>query len=88
VVDLGAWRGYRDVVWPAVWPAVVTMSVLFGTRQLLPVRISAVLAHLAAGGLLYVALFFLFGLGRDERRWFSAAFNQVWRRGSQRLAAA
>jgi O-antigen/teichoic acid export membrane protein len=88
VVELSVWRGYREVVWPALWPAVVTVSVLLATRHAIPVRIVAVLAHLAAGGLLYVALFYLFGLGRDERRWFSTALNQMWRRGSQRFATA
>jgi hypothetical protein len=88
VVEVGVWRGYREVVWPAVWPAVVVMSLLAATRHLVPVRVVAVLAQLAIGGLLYAALFFLFGLARDERRWFSSALNQVWRRSSQRLAAA
>ena len=32
VVELGVWRGYREVVWPTVWPAVIAMSLLAATR--------------------------------------------------------
>ena len=88
VVGLRQWAAYRLIVWPAVWPAVVVMSVLYATRQAVPLHLLAVLAHLAMGGLLYAALFYLFGLGRDERQWFTSAFTQVWRRRSERLAAA
>lgn len=88
VVGLSQWRGYRQIVWPAVWPAFVVVALLASTRHDVPPHVLFVLAQLAAGGLLYAAIFFLFGLARDERQWFTATVTQVWRRRSERLAAA
>lgn len=88
VVGLGLWRGYVLIVWPAVWPALLVMALMASTRQALPAHLMAVLAQLAFGGLLYAGIFFSFGLGRDERRWFRSALTQVWRRRSEHLAAA
>jgi len=86
-VDLAVWRGYREIVWPAVWPAFFVIALLAQVRHAVPERLIAALALLAAGGLLYAAIFFAFGLGREERRWFTSAVSQVWRR-TQGLATA
>jgi O-antigen/teichoic acid export membrane protein len=86
-VGLGVWRGYREIVWPAVWPAFIVLTLLVEARHAVPARLIAALALLACGGLLYAAIFFTFGLAREERRWFTAAVNHVWRR-TQGLAAA
>jgi O-antigen/teichoic acid export membrane protein len=80
VVALPVAQGYRQVVWPALWPAAVVVAVMVATRGAVPTHLAAVLADLAAGGLLYGAIFFAIALPREERRWFSAAINQVWRR--------
>ena len=88
VVGLSQWQGYRRIVWPTVWPAALVVTLLVVTRHAVPAHLLFVLAHLAAGGLLYAAIFFLFGLARDERQWLTSAFNQVVRRRSERLAAA
>jgi O-antigen/teichoic acid export membrane protein len=77
VVELPIARGYREVVWPAVWPGIVVVALLATTRHAVPANLFAVLADLAFGGLLYAAIFFLVALPREERRWFSRAFNQV-----------
>jgi O-antigen/teichoic acid export membrane protein len=88
VVGLSVRQGYREVVWPAVWPGLVVVAVLMSTRGALPAGLAAVLAHLALGALAYAALFFLLGLSRQERHWVGAALQQVWRRRSDGLAAA
>jgi O-antigen/teichoic acid export membrane protein len=88
VVNMSTWDALRQVVWPPAWPAVLVVALLAGTRHFVPVSLVGVIAHLAAGGLLYAAIFFLFGLDRQERQWFSAAINQVVRRRSERLATA
>ena len=87
VVGLGVARGYRLIVWPAVWPALVVMTALFVTRQFVPPRLSLVLAHIAAGGTLYAAIFLRFGLSHPERQWMTSAVHQLWRRDA-RLAVA
>lgn len=80
VVDLGVWRGYREIVWPAVWPAFIVAAVLIEVRHMVPQQLIAALALLAFGGLLYGAIFFSFGLAREERNWFRSTVNQFWRR--------
>jgi O-antigen/teichoic acid export membrane protein len=77
VVELPLARGYREVVWPAVWPALVVVAVLSFTRHAVPQSLVAVLADLAFGALLYIAIFFLLALPRDEREWLTKAINQV-----------
>jgi O-antigen/teichoic acid export membrane protein len=88
VVGLAVSSGYRQVVWPALWPALVTVTLLVGARPLLPPGVMAVLLQLAAGAGLYIALFFSFGLSSQERRWIRSAVLHVWRRRSDALAAA
>ena len=86
-VGLGLLAGYRAIVWPAVWPALVTIALLTLTRQLVPARLMFVLGHLATGALVYAALFFRFGLSRPERLWMTSAFAQLWRRRPDLVAA-
>jgi hypothetical protein len=74
-------------VWPAFWPAVLVVVLLASTRSMLPLRMLPVLMHLAMGAVTYVALFFRFGLSRDERQWVVSALNQL-RRRPEGLAAA
>lgn len=88
VVDLPVLRGYRQVVWPATWPAVVSVAVLVATRLLMPFHLLSVLAQIAAGAGVYVGLFFFFGLSPQERRWIRSAVAHVWQRRSEGLAAA
>lgn len=87
-VELGVFEGYRRIVWPAVWPALVVMAALAITRHLLPLRLAAVLAQMAMGALVYAALFVACGLEREERQWFTTKLTELWRRRSQVLAAA
>jgi O-antigen/teichoic acid export membrane protein len=87
-VALPVVEGYRRVVWPAVWPAVLVIAAMAYTRHAIPLRLVAVLAHMGAGALTYVALFFAFGLERTERQWFTQKLTELWQRRSQVLAAA
>jgi O-antigen/teichoic acid export membrane protein len=86
VVRMSTWQGVRQIVWPTLWPAAVVVGVLSLTADALPLRLIAVLGHLAFGGLLYTAIFFLCGLERDERRWFLAAVSAIRSRYGPELA--
>jgi O-antigen/teichoic acid export membrane protein len=88
VVGLSVLRGYRLIVWPAVWPAAVVVAALMVTKAFVPVRLMFVLAHLMVGGLLYAALFLRFGLSHGERQWMTSAMHQLWRRRNADLAVA
>lgn len=87
-VEMPLLTGYRRIVWPAVWPALIVMAGVAYTRHMLPLRLMAVLAHMLVGALAYVALFFTCGLDREERRWFTTKLAELWKRRSQVLAAA
>ena len=87
-VDLDVFQGYRRIVWPAVWPALVVMTLVASTRHLLPLRFIAVLAHMSVGALAYAVLFIACGLEREERGWLTTKLTELWRRRSQVLAAA
>ncbi|MGH9349450.1 MAG: lipopolysaccharide biosynthesis protein [Vicinamibacterales bacterium] len=87
-VELSVPTAYRRIVWPAVWPALVAIAAVALTRHLIPLRLAAVLAHMAIGALAYAALFLTCGLERDERQWLTTKLNELWKRRSQVLAAA
>jgi O-antigen/teichoic acid export membrane protein len=97
VVNMATMQGYRRILWPTTWPAVLVIALLATTRHLLPVwevhstliRSTPVLLHIGAGALLYVAMFAAVGLERDERRWIASAITQLReRRRAAGLAAA
>lgn len=79
---ISSWHGYRRVVWPAAWPAVVFAGV-FAVRHAIPQHIVAVLALMALGVLAYAVVFFAAGLERIERQWFVEKLAHLWRRRSQ-----
>jgi O-antigen/teichoic acid export membrane protein len=87
-LGMSPWRGYRQVLAPAAWPAVLVVVVMLQTRLLIPARLLPVMLHVGAGVLAYVALFVRWGLDRDERRWLTTKLGELWRRRAQVLAAA
>lgn len=89
VAGLPVSQGYRQIAWPALWPATVMVALMALTQHLLPaaggelsrpVVLGIAMAHVGLGGAVYAGIFFLFGLDRTERQWFSSAVTQVWRR--------
>jgi O-antigen/teichoic acid export membrane protein len=87
-VELPLADGYWRVVWPAIWPALLVMTAVAYTRDLLPVRLLAVLAHMGFGAMTYAALFVAFGMDREERQWLTGKLAELWKRRSQVLAPA
>ena len=87
VVGLSVWQGTRQIVWPTVWPAAIVIGVLSATTDAVPPSLIAVLMHLAFGGLLYMAIFTLCGLDKDERQWLFSTFTGLRSRYNPRLAA-
>src|SRR6476469_5074081 len=79
-VGLPVAQGYRRIVLPTLWPALVTIAVVTLTRDMVPVRLIAVLPHMAAGALLYLAIFVAFSTERDERQWIAEAVAAFRRR--------
>jgi O-antigen/teichoic acid export membrane protein len=77
VVGLGLGTGLRQIVVPTLWPAVVAVVTVLGLDRVLPRGLVAVFANLAMGGLVYAAVFVLFGVDRQEREWITAAYRRL-----------
>ena len=88
MVHLSVAEGYRRIVLPTVWPAVIVVTLVAMTRHALPVHLYAVLPHMAAAALLYFAIFVAFATEPDDRQMLSAAVTYLRRRRPARLAAA
>ncbi len=87
-VELSVFDGYRRVVWPALWPALVVMAAVAYLRHVVPLRLAVVLAQMAIAAFAYAVLFIACGLEREERQWFTTKLAELWRRRSQVLAPA
>lgn len=79
---LTTWQGYRRIVWPATWPAVVFAG-FWAVRYMVTPRIVTVLGLMGMSTLLYIAVFFAAGLDREERQWFITKITELWQRRSQ-----
>ena len=71
---------------PAVWPAFVVGLAMAMTRHVSSGTLLAVVLQAAAGGLLYLALFFGIAIGRRDRALYVSKGMELL--GRSRLAAA
>jgi O-antigen/teichoic acid export membrane protein len=69
-VGLPMRRALTEAIWPAAWPGVIMVAVLWVGRGLPHGRLLEVALQLAAAGAVYCALFVGFGIGADERRFY------------------
>jgi O-antigen/teichoic acid export membrane protein len=81
-VELPLARGLTEAVWPAVWPAAVMVAFVLATRNYVPPSLVAVGAEILAAVLVYMLVFFFFGLKTQERRFYRMKFAELtgrWR---------
>jgi O-antigen/teichoic acid export membrane protein len=78
-VELPIGQAFRRAVWPAAWPAVVTVTVLAGIRPYLGARLLGMVAGGAIGSLVYVVCFVL-AVGRRDREQYTARLWELARR--------
>jgi O-antigen/teichoic acid export membrane protein len=69
-VGLPIGRSLVQAVWPAAWPSIVMIAVLWLGQRMPPTRLIEVALHLAVAGLVYVGLFFGLAIGSQERRFY------------------
>src|SRR5262245_48668035 len=74
-------------VWPALWPAAVMAAALRFARVAPPATLVEIALYLAAGGLVYGALFLGLAIGADERRFYWSKLRALLVR-NPRIAAA
>lgn len=78
----------RRSILPTVWPAVLTAGVLTVTRPVVPAGpLLLVLTHLAAGGALYLGLFFLLAVSREQRQTYLLHARALLRHSARTKAA-
>ena len=75
-VGLSTLQATAESIWPATWPAIPMALYLVATAPLVKPSLPLVAANLAAGGLVYAAVFFAFGLTVDERRFCLSKISQ------------
>jgi O-antigen/teichoic acid export membrane protein len=69
-VGLPVRRAVAQAIWPAAWPAVVMIGVLWLGQRLTPTGLVEVALHLALGGVVYLGLFLGLAVGAKERRFY------------------
>ena len=76
----------RRSVWPATWPAIVMGGFVLLTRGRIQGSWSLlILQSLVAAGI-YVALFLMFAINRNERDWYFNKVREILRRSSVKAA--
>jgi len=81
-------RPIVEAIWPALWPALIMAAALrFGLR-LPPSNLVEVALQLAAGGLVYFALFVGLAIGTRERRFYWTKIRAIVARQPRVPAAA
>lgn len=79
-VDLPLRRALLESVFPALWPAVIVASMLGYTRTVAPGTLLAVACQAAAGGLVYLGLFFLVAISKRDRDYYVSKMALLTRR--------
>jgi O-antigen/teichoic acid export membrane protein len=67
-VGLPVSRPLVRAIWPAMWPGLIMIGLLWLGRFVAPTTLVEVALHLAAGGLVYEVLFLGLAIGAGERR--------------------
>lgn len=86
-VQLGIPEAFKTAIFPAVWPAVIMASFLAITRNLASANLAAIALQAITAGLIYVAIFLMLAIDREERQWYLAKARQLIKRPSAAAAA-
>ena len=79
-VGIPVWRAVVESIFPAVWPAFIVSGLLAITRDISSGTLLAVALQAAAGGVLYLALFFTVAIRKQDRAYYIAKATQLTRR--------
>ena len=77
-VSLSPGTVLRESVWPAIWPAMGIILVLFTMRGIAPQGWASVIAQAMLAGSLYAALFVGLGITSEERRWYLGKAKEIF----------
>jgi O-antigen/teichoic acid export membrane protein len=81
-VNLSVWTVARQSVWPAMWPALVMAGFVVLTRGRIHGSWSLLVFQSFLAAVIYVGLFSMFAISRNERSWYFNKVKEIFRRGS------
>jgi O-antigen/teichoic acid export membrane protein len=79
-------KALGEAVWPALWPVAPMVLMLAATRNLFGANLVYIALQSVVAGLVYVLVFLLFAIRRDERQWYADKVRQLF--GRKQAAAA
>lgn len=86
-VQLPVREAVAAAVWPSLWPAIVMAGFLGLTRNLVSSTLTTIALEAILGGLIYLAVFLLFAVGRAERKWYITKARELAARPRTAVAA-
>jgi O-antigen/teichoic acid export membrane protein len=86
-VGLPLSRPLVHAIWPAMWPGAVMVALMWFARSHVPIGLTGVALHLAAGGIVYAALFLGLALTAGERQLYWAKLRGLLARQREAPAA-
>jgi hypothetical protein len=86
-VQLSMREALKSAIFPSVWPLVVMASFLAITRNFFAANLPAIGLQAVTAALIYLAVFLLVAIDREDRQWYVAKARELLRRASAAAAA-
>ena len=79
-VKLSTTEALKTAILPALWPALFMASFLAITRNVAGPSLAAIALQSITAGLIYLAVFMMFAIDREERQWYISKARQLVKR--------
>jgi O-antigen/teichoic acid export membrane protein len=86
-VQLSTREALKTAVFPSLWPLIVMAGFLAITRNLASANIAAIALQAITGGIIYLAVFLMLAIDREERHWYLSKVRDLLKRASAAAAA-
>lgn len=86
-VQLSTREALKSAIFPSIWPFVVMASFLAVTRNFFPVNLAAIALQAITAGLIYLAVFLMVAIDREDRQWYVAKVRDLLKRATAAAAA-
>jgi O-antigen/teichoic acid export membrane protein len=85
-VELDLSQALKTAIIPALWPGLVMAAFLVLSRNVAGVSLAAIAFQAVTAGLIYLAVFLLLAIDRQERQWYLSKLRQLIKRPSAAAA--
>jgi O-antigen/teichoic acid export membrane protein len=86
-VELSPAEAFKTAVFPSLWPLTVMAGFLAITRNLAGVTLAVIALKAISAGLIYLGVFLMFAIDREERLWYFAKLKDLLKRATAAAAA-